>query len=718
MITKYTIKNFRVFDENGVTFEVRPLTILTGCNSAGKSTIVKSMLILKHFFMQIKNANEMKAPINLFNYKIDIASEELKSLGNFSNSIRRGSDLSEVTFEYIIYSLMVSKDVTVRLSFSVDENDELKNGVLQKISMSVEDNVFYSASRNEHRYTCNVNVVKDACIDFLELEYLFHGYCSLYGEYNYDYIRTKTDKEFEELMAETKKKIKTYDEKRSKDVLKYVYSSQVQNQNILQRYDIDQSILDWTRENGSYFWIPVISELDKTGKEDIISFIKHQLLTGNETEDMRFASEKIANDFMSSDFTSFFDYFKNHEEKYFDSVIYSSPSCKGFPRLYDFTVSQDYISMNPEEWERIDIFDEDTENINEDEEKAEEVNRWRKKSVNFPMLYEIVMLWNRSFVKNNDGRNEYYMYYPEIMPAGGYIHFAYRALGAFLSNIVSEALNPEPWAGITFSPSSRVEPSPYYSLSDNSSFSMALKKYFEARRIFQEKKLQDKAQFRIGAYIDKWICNLGIGDHISFDIINNLEIVSPKLHKSSDDEGCHLTDVGFGITQLLSVLITIETQILSRYIDAYEGKGINRIAGMKDLFEMYDNWNKNELKRASFIYNTIAIEEPEIHLHPSFQSKLAEMFVDSYTRVGVHFVIETHSEYLIRKLQLIVAGKDDLYKVNNDSISIVYLYSEDQAQKEGVSLIKTIEIYKDGYLDDTFGEGFFDEATSLSRQLL
>ena len=36
MNTKFSIKNFRVFDENGVDIELAPITILTGKNSAGK----------------------------------------------------------------------------------------------------------------------------------------------------------------------------------------------------------------------------------------------------------------------------------------------------------------------------------------------------------------------------------------------------------------------------------------------------------------------------------------------------------------------------------------------------------------------------------------------------------------------------------------------------------------------------------------------------------
>ena len=709
MNTNFTIKNFRVFDENGATIQLKPLTILTGCNSSGKSTIVKAMLILKHFFMQIKNAIDMKAPINLFSYKIDIATNDLKSLGNFANTINKGTESSEVTFEYIIYSRMLSKDVKVCLSFSVDDNDELKNGILQNVSMSIEDIVFYYANRNG--YTCNLNAVKDACIDFLELEYLIHGYCSVCGEYEFDSIQTKSKEEYEALMTEAKNTIKGYDEKRSKDVLKYVYSSQAQNQDILRSYGINQSIFDWTRENGSFFWIPVISELDKVGKEGVLSFIAHKLLTEKDTEDMRFAYDKIVNDFISSDESSFSSYFKCHENEFFGAVKYNRFGNEGnTPRIYDFTISQNYSSFNPGRWEPI-YFDEES-NTKKEGNNVEEANQWKNRPVTFPILYEIVMLWNKSYSEGKERDNDYYTFVPGIEPVGGYIHHAYRALGAFFSNIVSEVLNPDPWIGIAYASSSRVEANSYYSLSDYSNFSIALKRYFDVRRVFQEKKLENKSKFGIGSYINRWIHDLGIGERISFKVFENLEVVSPILHKQLNDDGCFLTDVGFGITQLLSVLMTVETQILSRIIDAYSYKGINRIWGITDLFEMYDNWGKDAFKMRSYLYDTIAIEEPEIHLHPNYQSKLAEVFAEAYTKWGVHFVIETHSEYLIRKLQVMVVDKEETLTTKDISLNYV------ERDESGASENRKIEVLEDGRLSEPFGTGFFDESKKLVMKMM
>ena len=56
------------------------------------------------------------------------------------------------------------------------------------------------------------------------------------------------------------------------------------------------------------------------------------------------------------------------------------------------------------------------------------------------------------------------------------------------------------------------------------------------------------------------------------------------------------------------------------------------------------------------------IEEPESNLHPALQSKLADFFTNAVNHLpflpSPRFIIETHSEYLIRKLQYIT-GKEE-----------------------------------------------------------
>ena len=42
----FSLKNFRSFGEDGADFELAPITVLTGCNSAGKSSLVKALMLM------------------------------------------------------------------------------------------------------------------------------------------------------------------------------------------------------------------------------------------------------------------------------------------------------------------------------------------------------------------------------------------------------------------------------------------------------------------------------------------------------------------------------------------------------------------------------------------------------------------------------------------------------------------------------------------------
>ena len=42
----FSLKNFRSFGEEDADFELAPITVLTGCNSAGKSSMAKALMLL------------------------------------------------------------------------------------------------------------------------------------------------------------------------------------------------------------------------------------------------------------------------------------------------------------------------------------------------------------------------------------------------------------------------------------------------------------------------------------------------------------------------------------------------------------------------------------------------------------------------------------------------------------------------------------------------
>ncbi len=112
----------------------------------------------------------------------------------------------------------------------------------------------------------------------------------------------------------------------------------------------------------------------------------------------------------------------------------------------------------------------------------------------------------------------------------------------------------------------------------------------------------------------------------------------------------------------------------------------------------------------------ILVEEPEAFLHPNWQSKLTDFFLYcmKYSRkFDVTFMIETHSEYLIRKLQYLTAKGE----ISSDDSIIYYFQNPDTISGDEIHR-KQLIIRPDGLMDEDFGKGFFDESTRLTWELL
>ena len=116
----------------------------------------------------------------------------------------------------------------------------------------------------------------------------------------------------------------------------------------------------------------------------------------------------------------------------------------------------------------------------------------------------------------------------------------------------------------------------------------------------------------------------------------------------------------------------------------------------------------------------LLLEEPEVGLHPAYQSKLAEVIAKYAKLYSMQFIIETHSEYFIRKLQLLVANtcsvinkKTELPMLLPEDVQIYYFYPPDQIE-EGKVQVYPINIHLDGCLSENFGDGFFDHSSKLN----
>ena len=106
---------------------------------------------------------------------------------------------------------------------------------------------------------------------------------------------------------------------------------------------------------------------------------------------------------------------------------------------------------------------------------------------------------------------------------------------------------------------------------------------------------------------------------------------------------------------------------------------------------------------------TYMVEEPEIHLHPRAQAELGDFFLELYQR-RVQSIVETHSEYLVLRLQQHVAN----IQIPPEHIRIYYIYP-----KGDKKVVKVLRMNNKGRFIDEWPEGFFperlDEAKKLSQ---
>ena len=130
-------------------------------------------------------------------------------------------------------------------------------------------------------------------------------------------------------------------------------------------------------------------------------------------------------------------------------------------------------------------------------------------------------------------------------------------------------------------------------------------------------------------------------------------------------------DVGIGVSQVLPVLVS-----------AYA--------------------NQNQI---------VAIEQPEIHLHPALQADLGDVFLQSALGENQNrFLIETHSEHLLlrimRRMRQTAAGElpDGIPKIRPEDVMVLFVEPDGSR-----SIIREMPLNEHGDLVKAWPGGFFEE---------
>ena len=108
----------------------------------------------------------------------------------------------------------------------------------------------------------------------------------------------------------------------------------------------------------------------------------------------------------------------------------------------------------------------------------------------------------------------------------------------------------------------------------------------------------------------------------------------------------------------------------------------------------------------------IAIEQPELHLHPALQSELGDVFIESALGENRNaFLLETHSEHLIlrilRRIRETTDGElpEGVTPVRPEDVAVLYV----QPSEKGGSKVIHIPVTPDGDFEQRWPEGFFAE---------
>lgn len=106
----------------------------------------------------------------------------------------------------------------------------------------------------------------------------------------------------------------------------------------------------------------------------------------------------------------------------------------------------------------------------------------------------------------------------------------------------------------------------------------------------------------------------------------------------------------------------------------------------------------------------VAIEQPELHIHPAVQVGLGDLFIKGAKEHGINFLVETHSEHLILRLlrRIRETTEDEVppgaIGIQPANVAVIYV----QSTESGVELVP-LPIDETGEFTTRWPKGFFAE---------
>jgi len=178
--------------------------------------------------------------------------------------------------------------------------------------------------------------------------------------------------------------------------------------------------------------------------------------------------------------------------------------------------------------------------------------------------------------------------------------------------------------------------------------------------------------------IAHWLKELGLIHEFKIEnIASDSNLYRAMVMRDTKSPEASLTDVGFGVSQILPALVLLY----------YVPEG-----------------------------STVLMEQPEIHLHPSVQSGLADVILKVAQTRNVQVIVESHSEHFLRRLQRLVAEE----KSDPEEVKL-YFCENNNGRSElhdlKLNIFGEIENWPDNFFGDELGEVAAIKKASLSRRI-
>jgi predicted ATPase len=679
----YKIKNFRVFNGDGAEFQFAPITALTGCNSSGKSSLTKSLMLLQPFFESIQNdikkGNFNFSVDNLKRYKLNFAKGKHK-LGNFEKIINWGSKSKEFVVEYTKkMSYILGESMHVKLVFVAEDENKSQNlkAVLNDIVIECDNKLFFSFDNGfniglfkknliDAIHTIDLEVLLEQVVNDIELFNMGVVSNPTYYYDDYEYIKQQfggDEKVLSVLMLTNVRLKNILGGAIEKFLKKFDNENYKRNEKGYLDFTISTDKFDF-EYNHVFPLYGLMTEMNEVKKENFCRWCDDKFIANSEnewynTKVFKKIIKGFVHDFIESSYDKFSDYYGALESQYLARKF------KG-----DFDVFGGHSFMHGTCLEGgpgfMNIFEDDNfewEDLSD--------------SMKFAKMFEAIQGWGG---------------YSNLELMGGpTVSFPlYNCISEIAELVLMEVLVNTDISKVSFLEIDRANAQRLYSFeSQGTSFNKVLDNYYNLEHTIEKYTKISRSKSYIqelekGIFVNKWLKELTDFDSLDIELApEGVGYYVYLIKKEVDDVigRVLISDVGYGLTPLVSMLLYIGILIMNN-INSKDDKCV------------------------------LCIEEPESNLHPKLQSLLVDMLYDATKNYPIKFILETHSEYIIRKMQVLVAKEQYDSKEILDKECPFRVYYLPKGGKP-----YDLDFRVDGKFTNEFGTGFFDEASNLAFEI-